>query len=583
MSIAFEHPYAFFFLILLIPLWVVSFLRSAKLAKLFPASVSAKTVSEPVKVLKNFKRSRFIRLICNSMALIFLVFAYAGISWGTNLVSVQKNSNSVSLVFDISYSMLTEDAPGGLTRLQAASSYAKKLIERLEGSAFSVVLAKGDGVILIPQTEDMETVFMALGNLSPRMMSSAGSSLGKGIRSAIHSFPKNLSQMRNILVFTDGDETDGLLASSLADSIKSNIPVTIIGFGSERESEILAGDGKTPVKTALRAANLRESIAQALKKSGIRSMNERVNFAQYVDASEAGSAIKILRSIKKDSIFDTSSQAQVQPVNSASDGSTGSAGAANAAGITGITMEIQRVYRRGIFLALALLSIIAGAVGSECNIRFFRNKIKKAKASNKVASTLLLFSVFTLTSCSQNFKSGRRILQSSWAWHQQNYRKATVGFFQVLEDSGDEDKLADQYALYGLASTYMMQKEDESAILRFSQIAEDAPEDIRFASFYNLGVIAFRKGSYEEAGQYFHKALLIKPSNMNAKLNLELSYRHQEEKPVKANEQTANSIQQSSEQASSVSDALFSQIRENEENKWKSQSSQQSDSSVLDY
>lgn len=566
MSISFEHPVAFFFLLLLIPLWAVSLYRTSKIVKVFPA-LYKNTVSESVKSLHNFKRSRFIRLVCNSFALISLVFAYAGLSWGSNLVPVQKNSNAVCFVFDISYSMLTEDAPGNLTRLDAAKSYAKKLMERLEGSSLSIVLAKGDGLILVPQTEDMQTIYMAMENLSPKMMSSAGSSLGKGVRSAIHSFPGNLSQFRNILVFTDGDETDGLLSSALTDSLKLSIPVTIIGFGSERESEILAGDGKTPVKTALRSSNLRETILLALKKSGIGKMSERSIFAQYIDASEAGSAIKILRSIKKDYILDNPMQ------------NIGNTDVSNSR----IAMEIQRVYRRGIFLGLALLFIIAGIVGSECNIRFFRKKIKKAKFASSISSIFLILSIFSLTSCTHSIKNGKKILQSSWAWRQQNYRKATVGFFDVLENTSENDQLSKQYALYGLASTYMMQKEDDSAIIRFNQIAKDAPNEIQFATSYNLGLIAFSKGNYELAAEYFHKALLIKPSDMNAKLNLELAYRQQEEKPVGTSEQNANSIQQSSEQASSVSDAVFSQIRENEENKWKSQNSQTSDNSVLDY
>ena len=578
MSIAFEHPFAFLFLFLLIPIWILSIYRTSKLIKVFPVAYK-QTVSESVRALHAFKRSRLIRLICNSLTLVFLVFAYAGFSWGTNLVPVQKNSHSVSLVFDISYSMLTDDAPGGLTRLEAASSYAKKLLDRLDGVSFSVVLAKGDGVILIPQTEDMQTIFMALENLSPKMMTSAGSSLGKGIRSAIHTFADNVSQFRNILVFTDGDETDGLLSSAMTDALKLSIPVTLIGFGSERESEILAGDGKTTVRTALRSANLRENVLVALKKSGIGNMSERSAFAQYVDASEAGSAVKILRSIKKENYNENNSTTAGSAAASANSPSS----SANTAAVpltSAVELEIQRVYRHGIFLAFALIFMLTGIIASECNVRNFRNKIKKAKLA---ASVLLLFSSVFFTSCNQNVKNGKRILQSSWAWRQQNYRKATVGFFEVLEDNNLENPLPLQYALYGLGTTYMMQKEDDSAVMRFNQISKDAPSELRFASLYNLGIIAFRKGNYDKAGEYFHQALLIKPSDMNAKLNLELCYRQQEEKPVGTSEQSANSIQQSSEQASSVSDAVFSQIKENEENKWKSQGSQSDESSALDY
>lgn len=284
MNISFEQPYAFFVLAALFPLWLMSFYRTKKLLNFFPVDYK-NSDSTSLSSFRRFKRSRIIRIVCNSLAWICMVFAFAGISWGTNLVPVQKSGNAVCLVFDISYSMLTKDAPGGLSRLEGAKSYASKLLERLESSNFSLVLAKGDGLILIPQTEDLDSVAIALNNLSPAMMTSAGSSLGKGLRAASRSFSSNFANFKNILVFTDGDETDGLFTAALTDSLRANIPVTVIGFGSERESEVLAGDGKTLVKTALRSEKIKESIGLALKKSGIGRTSGNSVFAQYVDAA----------------------------------------------------------------------------------------------------------------------------------------------------------------------------------------------------------------------------------------------------------------------------------------------------------
>ena len=114
-------------------------------------------------------------------------------------------------------------------------------------------------------------------------------------------------------------------------------------------------------------------------------------------------------------------------------------------------------------------------------------------------------------------------------------------------------------------------------------IAKDAPEGIRYSAAYNLGIIAYQKGNYEDAEEYFHQALLIKPGSLDAKVNLELSCRQLDQKSVKQSEQSSTSVSQSKDDKSSVSDAIFSQIYENEENQWKSQPAQQSDNSVLDY
>ena len=556
MNISFEQPYAFFALAVLFPLWLMSFYRTKKLLNFFPVDYK-NSDSTSLSSFRRFKRSRIIRIACNSLAWICMVFAFSGISWGTSLVPVQKSGNAVCLVFDISYSMLTKDAPGGLSRLEGAKSYAGKLLDRLESSTFSLVLAKGDGLILIPQTEDLESVTMALKNLSPSMMTSAGSSLGKGLRTAIRSFSSNFSNFRNILVFTDGDETDGLFTAALTDSLRANIPVTVIGFGSERESEVLAGDGKTVVKTALRSEKIKESIEQAVKKSGIGRTSDNSVFARYVDASQAGSALKILHSIKKDELSASST-------------------------VSSVSMEIQRVARRGIFLFLALFFMCTGILFSEFDLPNFLSR-KKIRKNSKISALLIVFSLMAFTSCSQKFNDGKKILQSSWAWHQQNYKKATAGFFQILENPESNGTVSAQYAVYGLASTYMMQKEYEAAVEKFNLIAKDAPESIRYSAAYNLGIIAYQKGNFEEAEEYFHQALLVMPGSLDAKVNLELSCRQLDQKSVKQSEQSTSSVSQSKDDKSSVSEAIFNQIYENEEKQWKSQPAQQSDSSVLDY
>lgn len=57
-----------------------------------------------------------------------LILAFAGFSWGTYLEPVQKSGTAVSLVFDISYSMNAEDAPGGMTRLEAVKIFGDAFV-----------------------------------------------------------------------------------------------------------------------------------------------------------------------------------------------------------------------------------------------------------------------------------------------------------------------------------------------------------------------------------------------------------------------------------------------------------------------
>ena len=68
-----------------------------------------------------YKKSLVIRSVFIAASFGMLLLAYADIHWGTYLVPVQKSGTAVSLVYDISNSMLAPDCEGGLTRLKALS------------------------------------------------------------------------------------------------------------------------------------------------------------------------------------------------------------------------------------------------------------------------------------------------------------------------------------------------------------------------------------------------------------------------------------------------------------------------------
>ena len=75
-----------------------------------------------------YRKILFVRSACLLIGFLFLLLAHAGLTWGTYLVPVQKSGHSVAMVFDISNSMMAKDCPGNISRLKAASLYAKKLL-----------------------------------------------------------------------------------------------------------------------------------------------------------------------------------------------------------------------------------------------------------------------------------------------------------------------------------------------------------------------------------------------------------------------------------------------------------------------
>ena len=187
MNFTCQRPEALYAIFLLIPALVFGLYHYRQVINNYKKITIKDSDFLPARRIKKYSITILARSVFLSLFWIMLVLAYAGFSWGTYLEPVQKSGSAVSLVYDISYSMNADDAPGGMTRLNAAKKYSAMLLSRMENTAISVVIAKGEGVVVVPLTEDRAVVESLLDSLSPALMSAGGSSIGKGIRSALKS------------------------------------------------------------------------------------------------------------------------------------------------------------------------------------------------------------------------------------------------------------------------------------------------------------------------------------------------------------------------------------------------------------
>jgi Ca-activated chloride channel family protein len=507
MNSLFEHPLYLFFIFLLLPV-LVFFLTKVK----------------KLQIGKSF--GIYSRTICWSVAFISAIIALAGPSWGTASIPVQKSGSSACFVFDISNSMLATDIPGDLApnRLEAMKKISAALVEEIPATSIGVVLNKGNGVLAIPLTEDHYSVQNLIDSLSVHLLSAPGSSLGQGIETAIHAFPSQSARKAHIILFTDGDETDNSLARVCKEASSYGIKITIIGFGTEKGCEIVAGDGKTKVTTVQQKKYL-EKIAQDV--DGL-----------YVDALTVGSMSRVLKTIETD---------KQDLIN------------------TGY--ELKSVPRQNLFLIISISFFLLGFIYSELKV-FTRLSC--------------LFLCFICMGCTEDFESGASIFKGTFQWYRQDYEKATAQFLQATELAKQENNtLILQYGLYGLGATYLMQNETDAAMSKLQEIAPDAPKEIQFASWYNGGIIAHRQGNYEQAAQCFKKALIIDSTNLEAKINLEICLQSQN---VSANqgEQEMIPVNETSGD-SALGDAIFSVLKEKEQQRWKNQVSEPEENGVLDY
>ena len=524
---------------LILPAALFVFLKFKKIEK----SLSAQNEKNQ-NSFRSLKIAIILRSVFRVLAWIFVILAISEISFGSKKVAVTKSGNNVSLVFDISYSMMAKDAANGMTRLDAAKIYASTLVEKLSGTSFSAVLAKGDGFLAIPETEDQNSILNLIENLSPKIMTSGGSSLGKGIEAAINAIPERSAKSQYIWIFTDGDETDNQLEKSLEKAGKLGIPVSLIGFGSENETEILAGDGKTRVKTAQRASKMKELAEKAGRHSSSNFL--KTSPITYIDPKATGSAWKLLTQIKP------------------ADGEESS-----------VSYELQNVKRHGFFIFMAVIFLMLSFVIRNLNLEVIKTKIFEKSA--------VLLVLLCLTSCSSEKK---QILEGVWEWYEGKYTAATADFLNVASKTSDTS-FAKEYAVFDLSATYLSIGELDASLDRISELNLDdssLPKEFRSHAFYNRGIIFTRKGEYKLAAENFKKSILANPQNLNAKINLELCERELVQKQAASSQAQMQGVNEERQNNPDMKNEIFNLIREQEGKKWRNMSDGgNKNEDVLDY
>lgn len=515
-----------FVLLAIVPMFlfmILSFFRYRSLASVFEPE-------DKRSGLKFFLKRLFLFLSFSCF-----IFACSGLSWGSRSVPVQKRGAAVSFVFDISYSMMAMDE-GGMTRLDAASAYAGALLDRMQGFSVSVVLAKGDGILAVPLTDDFSSARSLIGALHPSLMTAKGSSPGKGIETAISSFPAQSSEAPYIWLFTDGEETDAALSAALSKAASSGISVSIIGFGTDDGADVLAGGGGGGPDLTVHSSLRSESLENLASLSPLRG------YVSFVRASEKSSAFGLLETLK----------------------------AAGNGTEERLSYEVQAVERYNFFIRLGILLLVCSYIFGELSL---------AARRKSLFALLGLSACFSLTGCSSAFSDRMRILGGSLEWNRKEYPDATADFLGVIDSAkGRGDSLTEGYAVFDLATTYLVQGENEAASNRFKELSGDIPDDVRFALLYNLGILAHRNGDYASAAAFFRQALLIDGSSVDAKVNLELSL-------VGGEAQSGGGMQkvQESTHEGTLESAIYSIIREQEEGQWKNMRKEEPSDDAQDY
>ena len=111
------------------------------------------------------------------------------------------------------------------------------------------------------------------------------------------------------------------------------------------------------------------------------------------------------------------------------------------------------------------------------------------------------------------------VLRGNYSFSRGEYQTAIVRYFEAL-DHGHSTP----WILYNLGNVYYALGETEAALRTWYDIEQFDDVQIRFGVSFNRGVLFFEMGRYADAYAEFRRALRLAPSDVDAKINVELAF-----------------------------------------------------------
>lgn len=164
---------------------------------------------------------------------------------GSTDVTIPASTNDYMFVVDVSRSMFAKDVPP--SRIDLTKRKLKDLIDEFaqngEPHRYGITLFAGYSYLLCPITDDSAVVKQFISEISPEMVTSLGSDLESGIKTALSRFEDTNGPNARVLVVSDGED-DMLSLERIVELIESKgIRVDVLGVGTTSGSPIELDDG----------------------------------------------------------------------------------------------------------------------------------------------------------------------------------------------------------------------------------------------------------------------------------------------------------------------------------------------------
>jgi Ca-activated chloride channel family protein len=274
----FAHPYWLLAILALVPGAIVFLRWGLRRRRESLERVVAPRLYEQLLASVDFaKRRRKYFLMVTAMVLLLLALARPML--GQREVRVELPGIDYFIAFDVSKSMLAEDA-GKTNRITAAKNAVSRLLGRPSGDRVGLISFAGEAFLVSPISQDQGAIERSMKALTTTSVSKPGTDLAAAIKLAVKSFEAKQEAGKAILLVTDGEELQGDAVIAARGAAAKKVAVFTVGVGS------VAG-----AKLPDRATGLLRYSKNEFGRDVVSRINERV--LQQIAASGRGAYARL--------------------------------------------------------------------------------------------------------------------------------------------------------------------------------------------------------------------------------------------------------------------------------------------------
>ena len=191
-------------------------------------------------------RPLIFKILLRSLALILLIIALLGPSFGETTKEVKSEGKDIYIAVDLSQSMNAFDIQP--TRLEKIKFELKNIVEAFSSDRIGLIIFSSEAFVQCPLTYDQSALNLFISTLNTSLVPNAGTDFGAPLRMAFDKLDEDESPITQqkakiILMISDGEDFGEDTEEAANQIVKSGVQLFALGVGTESGSKIRQANG----------------------------------------------------------------------------------------------------------------------------------------------------------------------------------------------------------------------------------------------------------------------------------------------------------------------------------------------------